>query len=1525
MKSGIRQNLILITATVISMVLAFVLGINLTMPSVVALEQDARCGLVEHIHRDECYINNVLICGEKAHTHGGNCYLLRLEDNDINRILSEIEADEEKSLEHVITNVVYKASYLELVNEGVLPAPTPTPTPTPTPLIELLPEGSSLETLTATNASVAALNDSIEENNITPALYLNERLISPASEGGTVSNTENIINLTQGQNSPTDLITYAAGNDNANGGISTLAVGDAPSTSNRRINFYFRLDGRNTFVSTASLINSDPDYISYNNLVNAYTSNKVITALSASNIGSKYYIRYNTNRSTSTFTSGATYSNNRVYCANTSSARYAILSTSQYSTTPVNFYTVTLNYDQITGYSGTNPEKYYLESTLPLSRLDLNTEYDWYDAATGGSIVDQSKTISTATTLYARPKQITVKITFLNSDNSTYETKTITSAVGESTVTVEMPNNGNFVWIIQGDDSKCWQPGDTYTTNKDTTFVAVPALYTVTYIDNNGASKETTVGYLGKAKMPSLPDGWVWKNGSSYYSAGEEVTVKSDMTFTAVSGCAVTYIDANGDTTTTVVAKGASHTITRNPGTGYVWMDEDGNRHDVGDTLVVNNNIKLTAVRPINITYNVNFLDIDYKTSDTNLYNKSGGDPAGAEVVGIPVLTTNHDDTLTISNYVDPNALYRVEAVNYREVFYQWNGAASYEYRSVYFLGWNVTVNGETKLYQPGQTLDWDELLEMAGSSGTITFKGEWEDSAWHTASFYVIFNAKAANAGGNFGSGAAEDYTPEVFNTHVFGLPDNFAENGTTLSNYYGITGTTAISSVLADQQIRQLYGSGVTYDFTNDGDANTSSDYNTTLYVLDFPTDEEVLAMMRNLGREGKFVRNNVSMLKADIGDGTNTEQVPYTTSTVNGQIVYDYYNLDTDHYTVRWYVFKSQSDAWHIDGRLIKKVGSITVSKTFGGNKQLIETVKEAAENMTDPFIVAQTTDASKTVNLYFNESANNGADGGYISYNSYTDTYKWTIAGVEADEKWIITENPPSVDNAITLPEWIITDAYNGTAASGNDRDTDEITGVTQSADEITEDWLTADFVNMYHMEDTVLVRKVDGVSMSGLSGATFNLIQRSENGDGNYTYSDMYFIYDSEDGVYKWTDKGASAPGAVKNLTATDSGYLEYSLTGFTYESGDVIVREVVTPDGYAQSPDIILGFTDASHIDSGIVGYGNDADDEKAANGYYAAYQNHVLTVKNYSAGDTTVTAEKLWDCDPSYYTGMAVKVELLANGKVASEVIPGFNDTYGSYDVWLDATGSYTLSGSTKNYTQYAGETETPWQHVWKGLPTMSNGAKIVWTLREVQVGDEVVDATGNFPNWIFSTGSETTVDSDHNQHVYLTVSNTPNRAMIRLTKYDTELTHVIPGAGFKLVQLKNGAETSTVKTATTDSRGRITFDNLLYETWYKLTEETPPGGYYGFEDPVYLKISKTGVVTVSTSIYTVIEHSNAYYPGQANNVHVTNKIYEPLPETGGTGTGIYTLGGLLLMAAATTLLIYRRKRRKEADLLDV
>lgn len=60
--------------------------------------------------------------------------------------------------------------------------------------------------------------------------------------------------------------------------------------------------------------------------------------------------------------------------------------------------------------------------------------------------------------------------------------------------------------------------------------------------------------------------------------------------------------------------------------------------------------------------------------------------------------------------------------------------------------------------------------------------------------------------------------------------------------------------------------------------------------------------------------------------------------------------------------------------------------------------------------------------------------------------------------------------------------------------------------------------------------------------------------------------------------------------------------------------------------------------------------------------------------------------------------------------------------------------------------------------------------------------------------------------------------------------------------------------------------------------------------------------------------------------YPGSSNGaghgetVQVTNQSFAPeLPETGGTGTYLYTMGGALLMATAGILLYIQNKRRKE------
>ena len=54
----------------------------------------------------------------------------------------------------------------------------------------------------------------------------------------------------------------------------------------------------------------------------------------------------------------------------------------------------------------------------------------------------------------------------------------------------------------------------------------------------------------------------------------------------------------------------------------------------------------------------------------------------------------------------------------------------------------------------------------------------------------------------------------------------------------------------------------------------------------------------------------------------------------------------------------------------------------------------------------------------------------------------------------------------------------------------------------------------------------------------------------------------------------------------------------------------------------------------------------------------------------------------------------------------------------------------------------------------------------------------------------------------------------------------------------------------------------------------------------------------------------------------GSGSAVTVTNSVsYPELPETGGAGTKLYTMGGLLLIAAASLLLLYNQTRRRKED----
>ena len=95
--------------TVLGMLAAVVLSlysIRSTFVSVVALEQSARCGAEEHIHGPACHEGDILLCSKPVHTHNRNCYLVLLQDNDINSLLSQVDADRSHNLEALIHRTV---------------------------------------------------------------------------------------------------------------------------------------------------------------------------------------------------------------------------------------------------------------------------------------------------------------------------------------------------------------------------------------------------------------------------------------------------------------------------------------------------------------------------------------------------------------------------------------------------------------------------------------------------------------------------------------------------------------------------------------------------------------------------------------------------------------------------------------------------------------------------------------------------------------------------------------------------------------------------------------------------------------------------------------------------------------------------------------------------------------------------------------------------------------------------------------------------------------------------------------------------------------------------------------------------------------------------------------------------------------------------------------------------------------------------------------------------------------------------
>ena len=309
------------------------------------------------------------------------------------------------------------------------------------------------------------------------------------------------------------------------GGIGLLAVNDTPSTASNAINFYIRLDGNITCIGSKTLtISRNTRQLSKANVVSAYTA-VVETSLTTGNLQSSYYLRYNTTGSTTSFSSTAGTSGSNLTFGNGSSARYALLTSRSGNTyTPIDFYTLTLDYSAAVGGSSF----YYVESGLGYTLPTLNG-YHWEDG--DGSTVT-SVTVTRPTTVYARPDACTV-IYYV--DGMEYARDE--GLLPNRAYTLRDVPSGWEGW--RGDDGTVRKTGAQMTLTGSMTFHAVKYV-TVTFRHLDGS---TSTQQVLQGDQLILPGGYWSDEAGTAYTGGSAVTINSDATFIQTSGppLTVTY------------------------------------------------------------------------------------------------------------------------------------------------------------------------------------------------------------------------------------------------------------------------------------------------------------------------------------------------------------------------------------------------------------------------------------------------------------------------------------------------------------------------------------------------------------------------------------------------------------------------------------------------------------------------------------------------------------------------------------------------------------------------------------------------------------------------------------------------------------------------------------------------------------------------------------------------------------------------------------------------------------------------
>lgn len=143
-----------------------------------------------------------------------------------------------------------------------------------------------------------------------------------------------------------------------------------------------------------------------------------------------------------------------------------------------------------------------------------------------------------------------------------------------------------------------------------------------------------------------------------------------------------------------------------------------------------------------------------------------------------------------------------------------------------------------------------------------------------------------------------------------------------------------------------------------------------------------------------------------------------------------------------------------------------------------------------------------------------------------------------------------------------------------------------------------------------------------------------------------------------------------------------------------------------------------------------------------------------------------------------------------------------------------------------------------------------------------------------------------------------------------LKLRKTDMSK-HPLANAEF-LLESSNDEEFT--KRIQSDDDGMIEFGYIPNGN-YVLKETVAPAGYLLLDTTISIRVENGQLTVLNQDFNNLKQEGNQYL------ITVTNTEGKKLPETGGTGTGLYSFSGILLLIGSVVLAIFRRIKLQDSN----